>query len=88
MATIEETRTKYYHQEGIDALSNRLKSIYAIWKTTSEDKYPVRFDILGFPPLVLESKEQANGHINELLQILMVSIEEVPEETKVEEETK
>lgn len=69
-------RNKYYTENGIKTLENRLKNIYAIYLETPEDEYPLSFQMLGFPPLVLTSKEECLGHVNELKQILMVNIEE------------
>lgn len=76
MATLQEARIKYFTDKGLEALENRLKNIYAIYLETREDQYPLSFRMFGFPPLVLTSKEECLGHVNELKQILMVSIQE------------
>lgn len=76
MVTMEELRQKYYTLDGIEALSTRLKTIYGIYQATPEDMYPLTFQMLGFPPLVLETKSECLGHVNELKQILMVTVEE------------
>lgn len=76
MVTMEALRQKYYTPEGIDALSTRLKTIYGIYLQTPSDMYPLTFQMLGFPPLVLETKEECLGHINELRQSLMVEVGE------------
>lgn len=74
MATYEEMRNKYYTEKGIDALGERLKTIYKIYQETPATSYPIRLRMLGFPPLELQSKTECFGHIQELQQILMVKV--------------
>ncbi len=84
MATFEEMREKYYTTAGKESLINRLKTIYTVWQQTAEDKYPLQLQMFGFPPLVLKSKIEAEGHVNELTQILMVTIHEDKKEGEQE----
>ena len=76
MASFEDMRNKYYTEKGIEALSNRLKTIYSIYLDAKEEQYPLKFQMLGFPPLELESKEQCLGHVREIEQILLCNIGE------------
>ena len=74
MASYEEMREKYYTQKGLEALGERLKTIYKIHKETPATSYPVQLKMFGFPPLQLQSKTECFGHIQELQQILATTV--------------
>lgn len=76
MDDIRNHQMSYFTVDGITALTNRLKSLWSIYKETSEAQYPVDLPMLGFGFCRLESKEQCLGHINELQQLLLVKVSE------------
>lgn len=70
--TNDEERKKYqeryYTQEGIKTLKERLKTLAKL--LIQEIKYPHSTQILGFPTLIITSKEKHLGMLAELGQIL------------------
>lgn len=72
-------REKYFTEEGLSALENRLKSIYAIYLSAQEEDYPIKHQMIGFVNLHLTSKEQCAGHIEELKQLLIADVNEEEE---------
>lgn len=71
-----EQRDKYFTEQGIEALTNRLKTIYRFMLCAEDDDYPISYPMMGFQEFTLESKEQCLGHIKELEQILLVNVME------------
>jgi len=71
---INHYQKRYFTLNGFDALATRLKTIFAIYTMTPEDKYPVVFKMVGFPNLELHDKIECLGHLNELQQILNVRV--------------
>jgi len=59
---------KYYTEDGIKALENRLKNLSEVY--TKEIKYPFEVRMFGFPMLKIHSKEHHEGMMDELCQIL------------------
>lgn len=59
---------KYFTEYGIIVLENKLKSLSQLY--AKNIKYPFKATCLGFPPLVIYSKEHHEGMIEELCQIL------------------
>lgn len=60
---------KYYTEEGLKALNNRLKTLIELYKKEGIS-YPSIYKMFGFPPLVIYGKEHHEGMIHDLLQIL------------------
>lgn len=74
--------TSHFTPEGEQALERRLEAIFKLWLETPAGSYPLRARMIGFPPLLLETPDQALGHIRELEQILNCKVTTQEETTQ------
>lgn len=66
--------TKYYTDEGLEALTNRLKTYVHLHQILSESDYPASYQMFGFPEFRVNSKSDCESKITELKTILGVEI--------------
>ncbi len=65
---IQKYLEKYYTQDGIKALENRLKGLIALYMENKE--YPFVAKMFGFLPLKIHSRKHHEGMLDELSQLL------------------
>lgn len=64
----EKYLKRYFTEEGIKSLERRLKELAKLYVEIKT--YPFKAMLLGFPSLIIRSKEQHQGMMEELREIL------------------
>lgn len=67
---IKERNEKFYTEEGIAALRNRLKNLIELF---NENKFPVSSKMLGFGDFVINNKHDCLERIRELSGIIGIN---------------
>ena len=57
-----------------EAFHKRLESLKTVWDTQID--YPFKLQILGFPIMDIQSKEELDGRIKELEDCLLIEVKE------------
>jgi hypothetical protein len=68
MVSIKDRNAKFYSEEGIKALENRIKSLIDIF---NKNQFPFGpHMVLGFGNLFIEDREECFGRIKELMDLI------------------
>jgi len=72
------TMRKHINKKGIEAMENRLNTLLKLLKCKKEKDYPMRFQMFGYPILMIGNPEELKGRILELKDVLnIINITEV-----------
>ena len=71
----EKHLSRYFTEKGVAALENRLTNLTRMY--VEEQEYPFKSRMVGFPTLIVKSKEHLEGMIENLKEILGLRIIEV-----------
>ena len=67
MATLEEMRKKYFTEEGVKVIDEKIKLMVSLF---NENKFPLNKKMWGFSSLNIETRDECFHRVKELCQIL------------------
>lgn len=67
MASIKEMCAKYYTEEGLKAIKNRIQVLVNFY---NEDNFPVNVGIWGFSGLNIENRPECFSRVKELCNLI------------------